>query len=289
MRTSITTLNTCRSNRMWGQIFTNEAQGRRSRTINSMRVMATAFTLIELLVVIAIIAILASLLLPALKNAAETARQAYCASNSKQLIMGVTSFAADHNGRTPGVGTNYLTGDGIAQLIPLDGITTTPDCLLVANSYIPSRAVYTCPVAVRSKGTFYDYFNNSVGWKKCFYYAFNIYYTGNTLHADGSGVGTWDAAGGPARVGKYLPQLLNEENPSTVLLVADRIGFAGYLESNGGALFPGYAMSRTVNAVHGNGRSVTCGWSDGHATQEVTRPGSSFAAPLYSSWAPTEK
>jgi prepilin-type N-terminal cleavage/methylation domain-containing protein/prepilin-type processing-associated H-X9-DG protein len=62
------------------------------------------FTLIELLVVIAIIAILAAILFPVFAAARESARQAACLSNTKQMSMAMMMYLDDNDGQfTPGI------------------------------------------------------------------------------------------------------------------------------------------------------------------------------------------
>src|SRR5690349_1795954 len=59
------------------------------------RIWKRAFTLIELLVVIAIIAILAAILFPVFAQARESARQAMCASNMRQLGLAMRMYVTD--------------------------------------------------------------------------------------------------------------------------------------------------------------------------------------------------
>ena len=56
-----------------------------------------AFSLIELLVVISIIGLLAALLLPAIKQARESARAAACASNLRQMGMATQMYLDDYH------------------------------------------------------------------------------------------------------------------------------------------------------------------------------------------------
>ena len=97
---------------------------------------SSGFTLIELLVVIAIIAILAAMLLPALAQAREKARQASCINNLKHFGMAVQMYANDCND----------------WLMPSNQGAKTNTWLLEIKPYIKSTGAYkksdkyfTCP------------------------------------------------------------------------------------------------------------------------------------------------
>ncbi len=103
------------------------------------------FTLIELLVVIAIIAILAAILFPVFAKAREKARQITCASNEKQLGLGIIQYVQDNDEKQPvgesaGVNGGYKNGVGWAgQIYP----------------YVKSTGVYACPDDSPSTSNFY--------------------------------------------------------------------------------------------------------------------------------------
>ena len=60
-----------------------------------------AFTLVELLVVISIIALLLSILMPSLGKARKLAQRVVCASNQKQIVVAIETYASAYNGWYP--------------------------------------------------------------------------------------------------------------------------------------------------------------------------------------------
>src|SRR3989339_194630 len=84
---------------------------------NKMKKIKKGFTLIELLVVIAIIAILAAMLLPALSQAREKARQANCMNNLKQVGLALFMYCMDYDDYLPGPFVNDGTNGGMMYIL----------------------------------------------------------------------------------------------------------------------------------------------------------------------------
>ncbi len=94
-----------------------------------MNINRKGFTLIELLVVIAIIAILAAILFPVFAKAREKARQSSCASNMKQIMLGVLAYAQDYDEK-------YLANSDWGGCLGFVGLL---------EPYTKSQAIFTCP------------------------------------------------------------------------------------------------------------------------------------------------
>ena len=118
------------------------------------------FTLIELLVVIAIIAILAAILFPVFARARENARRSSCASNLKQLGLGIIQYRQDYDERFPSAMTLNVTGSlGWANSIqPYMKSTQILQCPSESNG--PSAV--NQPLVTSVGEGFTDYYMNSM-------------------------------------------------------------------------------------------------------------------------------
>src|ERR1700722_11808814 len=77
-----------------------------------MPIRSAGFTLVELLVVIGIIALLVALLLPALNSARRQAQQVVCASNIRQIGLGLYLYAANNKDWLPSPVIQDVNGYG---------------------------------------------------------------------------------------------------------------------------------------------------------------------------------
>jgi prepilin-type N-terminal cleavage/methylation domain-containing protein/prepilin-type processing-associated H-X9-DG protein len=193
------------------------------------------FTLIELLVVIAIIAILASILFPVFAKAREKARQASCASNEKQLTLGVIQYTQDNDEQMPEGGGNIGRGWG-ARIYP----------------YVKSVNVYKCPDDPTPTGY------NNVGNKETDYpisYMLNI----NLCNTRNGGSNTLASENAPAVTVLFLESQGSQADITNV--ANDDPNLPGYTGSGGGGNLSPYGI--WASPVANGGDCAGCGgWMD---------------------------
>jgi prepilin-type N-terminal cleavage/methylation domain-containing protein len=118
------------------------------------------FTLIELLVVIAIIGILASLLLPALSQARYRASNITCASNLRQIAIGVVTYAGDNDESYPTAKDRTYDDNPITAIRQeYGGYQKDYRADLIEYFSAPLKRAWTCPLATEDwlgKGGFQE-------------------------------------------------------------------------------------------------------------------------------------
>jgi len=232
------------------------------------------FTLIELLVVVAIIAILASLLLPALSNARNKAREILCVNQLKQINSVENFYFNDHDG-------NLLLSYNTVNRLGASVTTFWPDILLYSGYLENADLNSTGPDnGATSSGRMQLHCPADTSGLYSYSYAkFYLSYGRNIRVTNDAYATTYAFAGKNA---KKITQIIR---PSATLLTGDNYGRTGAGVGCDGIVFltNSYKLSIGVNrggslagsavvtgGVHGQGMNAL--YFDGHANLTMERP-----------------
>ncbi|WP_218025618.1 DUF1559 domain-containing protein [Capsulimonas corticalis] len=124
----------------------------------------TGFTLIELLVVIAIIAILAAILFPVFAKAREKARQITCASNEKQIGLGILQYNQDYDEMFPMLHYNDGAGQEVRWFDAVSPYIKNGQIYTGSGHYSGAGGIWHCPSTAADQpatyGANYDLFRD---------------------------------------------------------------------------------------------------------------------------------
>lgn len=214
---------------------------------------AWGFTLVELLVVISIIALLISMLLPALGNARQAARNIGCLNHVRQLGMAFISYHAQNRDTYPAWVYTNPDSSGVARtnlrwthlMGDLMGIKIKPDTSAeYSYGYVPVRSVFVCPAWPLKSVTADQKIIESVG--VCYGYNYQRLGLKNYLDASSSLA--------PVRIGHL-------KKPSRQLVLTDARGSDG--DPTNGWLLVQYGSHIALR--HGKEQSGNVSFADGHA------------------------
>lgn len=194
--------------------------------------------MIELLVVIAIIAILAAILLPVLNQAKVRAQATYCMNNTRELSLGVITYAGDNQDEVPpnvdGTTSGVMAGEtpttpcwvaGVLTLPPKFSLDNTNTEMLVNHRAYPFGAyigdetgnnptVFKCP-ADQSTCTIYGH-----TYPRVRSYSMNNF-VGDPSRSEGSDPNPITNPGQHASKYPTFEKLANMRGPSQTFLVLD--------------------------------------------------------------------
>ena len=202
------------------------------------------FTLIEILVVVAIIVILAAMLLPALRQARERARQAVCKNNLKQIGLAIVMYSEDNNEYYPiylSEGSSIGWHDRVWKYTGQD-----------PNKVVPrARTLFRCP-------------SDNSGTPPSWHYVVKVIYALNGGNAEwaewGDGI-SWYTANWKLPCGSA--KLSQIRAPSETILVGDRWYLYLRKGNSSGATIGSWCSEKTTG-YHNNNGSRNYLFCDGH-------------------------